>query len=183
MAHQDYVSRKTNKKSNPYKKDKKAPQPVANNKLKIVAVITLLAIAAFAYGLWKIKSDTASAPEIKAQQTTPTTTVTLPEPPKEKWDYPEQLKTKEVEEGEYEVKERGPYKLQCGSFRTKKQAQVLKANIAFAGLESAIKSAKGSSSIWYQVYLGPYARKRGAEKDKHRLRSNNINHCQVLFWK
>ncbi|MGB1199280.1 MAG: SPOR domain-containing protein [Thalassotalea sp.] len=181
MAPQDYVSRKKNKKNNPYKANNQAPQPTDSKKLKAITIITILAIAAFAYGLSKINNTAEVAIEQKKSIAPKKTT--LPEPPKEKWDYPEQLKTKEVEEGEYEVKERGPYKLQCGSFRTKKQAQVLKANIAFVGLESLIKTAKGSSSIWYQVYLGPYARKRGAEKDKHRLRSNNINYCQVLLWK
>ncbi|GAA5132429.1 SPOR domain-containing protein [Thalassotalea piscium] len=184
MAHQDYVSRKTNKKNNPYKSNKQAPQQNGSAKLKVIAVITVCAIIAFIYGLWKIDSATETTLPVKEKEVpviTPKTT--LPAPPKEKWDYPEKLKTKEVEEGQYEVETKGPYKLQCGSFRTQKQAEVLKANIAFVGLESYIRQAKGSNSTWYQVYLGPYPRKRGAEKDKHRLRSNNINYCQVLLWK
>ena len=147
----------------------------------MVVIITLIALIGFAYVLWKI-NDTAKTPtEIETHTTAPKTT--LPEPPKEKWDYLEKLKTKEVEEGQYEVEERGPYKLQCGSFRTQKQAEVLRAQIAFVGLESLIRKAPGTSSTWYQVYLGPYAKKRNAEKDKHRLRTNNVNRCQVLLWK
>ncbi|XQW84691.1 SPOR domain-containing protein [Thalassotalea piscium] len=181
MAHQDYVSRKTNKKNNPYKKNKQPPQQHGSGKLKLVIAITVIAIMAFAYFLWQI--DTNVEPTVTPETQTVTPKTTLPEPPKEKWDYPEKLKTKEVEEGQYEIEKKGPYKLQCGSFRTQKQAEVLKANIAFVGLESHIKKAKGSSSTWFQVYLGPYSRKRGAEKDKHRLRSNNINYCQILLWK
>ncbi|WP_448567257.1 SPOR domain-containing protein [Thalassotalea ganghwensis] len=186
MAHQDYVSRKANKKHNPYKAKNEPSSPVLSLKLKAVITITLCAILAFAYGLWKLndKSEQGVQPSQAENKTVTTATKTqLPEPPKEKWEYLEQLKTKEVEEGQYEVETKGPYKLQCGSFKTMKQAEVLKANIAFAGLESSIKVVQGTSSTWHQVYLGPYSRKRAAEKDKHRLRSNRINYCQILLWK
>lgn len=181
MAHQDYVSRKTSKKNNPYKNNKPAPQQNGSTKLKAVIIITLIAVIAFAYGLWQINNSAETPAKVETLTATPK--ASLPEPPKAKWDYPEKLKTKEVEEGQYEVENKGPYKLQCGSFRTQKQAEVLKANIAFAGLESLIKTAKSSTSTWYQVYLGPYPRKRSAEKDKHKLRSNKINYCQILLWK
>ena len=106
----------------------------------------------------------------------------MPAPPKEKWAYIEKLKSREVEEGQYEVKTKGPYKMQCGSFRTKKQAEVMKATIAFSGLSAKISSAKGSNGTWYKVFLGPYAKKRQAEKDKHKLSSNNISTCQIWNW-
>ncbi|WP_440875033.1 SPOR domain-containing protein [Thalassotalea sp. PLHSN55] len=185
MAHQDYVSRSSKKKSNPYKKKPAEQSNGIPLKLKLIIVITLIAGSAFGYFLWEIKdtqpSETATP---AAEQTTKTAEkAKLPEPPKEKWAYRKELAEKEIEVGQYQVENKGPYKMQCGSFRTRKQAEVLKANIAFAGLESFIRAAEGSSSTWYQVRLGPYARKRLAEADKHKLKNNNVNHCQISLWR
>jgi len=185
MAHQDYVSRSkvSKKKNNPYK-NKPASVPTGiSTKVKLLAGFLIVALSAFTYFLWSIKDI---EPPI---QTTPNKTNTakqksneLPTPPEEKWQYMEQLKTKEVDEGEYTVKEQGPYKMQCGSFKTRKQAEVMRATIAFSGLSSQVSSAKGTSGTWYKVFLGPYQQKRAAEKDKHKLKSNNINTCQIWLW-
>ncbi len=72
--------------------------------------------------------------------------------------------------------------MQCGSFKTLKQAEVLKANIAFAGLSAQISAPVGTNSTYYKVYLGPYEKKRDAEKDKHKLKRNKINYCQIWLW-
>ena len=84
--------------------------------------------------------------------------------------------------GKYEVKEKGPYKMQCGSFKTEKQANMLKANIAFSGLESTIKTVTGKNGTWHKVFLGPYKRKRKAEKDRHLLKRNKIYGCEIWGW-
>lgn len=183
MAHQDYISRSQNKSSSPYKNKPEEPKSSISLKVKLIFIFTLCIVIAFGYGLWVIK-DAEPQPEKPATQQTKSKSLTsLPVPPKEKWTYLEKLENKEVEEGQYEVKDRGPYKMQCGSFKTEKQAEVLKANIAFSGLESQISKAKGQTSTYYKVFLGPYARKRQAEKDKHKLKNNNINGCQIWLWK
>lgn len=185
MAPQDYVSRKPNKKNNsPYKSD--APQaPAMSLKNKVILAITVFFAAAFGYGLWKLNQTPAQAPIIIEQPkaTTKQSEVSLPEPPKEKWDYMKELETKEVEVGEYEVTNKGPYQMQCGSFRTREQAEVLKAKIAFAGITSQVRETKGKNGIWHKVILGPYERKRLAEKDKHLLKNNNVNYCQIWLWR
>lgn len=192
MAHQDYVSRprSTSKKKNPYKKKPapKKPQGVGL-KVKLIGLITIVLISLGAYFLWTIK-DVASNAETGTKTTTPQAEQTsnedesrLPAPPQEKWTYVDELKTKEVEVGEYEVKSGGPYQMQCGSFKTQGQADTLKATIAFTGIESQVRKVKGTSGIWYKVILGPYERKRSAEKDKHKLSRNNVNHCQIWSWR
>lgn len=185
MTHQDYISRSKakNKKNNPYKKgadNASAGMPI---KVKLIGLFTLIAIAGFTYFLWSIKDNTST--ELATPQKTVTTKSgqTLPSPPEEKWAYVKELENKEVEVGEYEVTNKGPYKMQCGSFKTYEQADVLKAQIAFTGLEAQISAAKGSTGTWYKVFLGPYPRKRLAEKDKHKLKNNNVNHCQIWLWK
>lgn len=188
MAHQDYVSRSSNKKNSPYKsKQSTGSSPDEAGlpfKVKLIGLFTLVAIIIFSYFLWTIKDNqpTNNATN-KTTDVKKMASAELPAPPKEKWTYVDGLKSKEVEVGEYEVKQAGPYAMQCGSFRSQKQAEVLKANIAFNGIASKIHKVKGKSGIWFKVVLGPYERKRQAEKDKNKLKSNKIHYCQIWLWK
>jgi cell division protein FtsN len=190
MANQDYVSRAPTKKKTNTRNSKKTTKNAYKMPLKskLVSLILIILISGFAYGLWSLKTD----PITKTPLIEPVKTTTeiktkkkadeLPELPKEKWTYVKDLATKEIEVGKYEVKEKGPYKMQCGSFRTAKQAETLKARIAFSGLEAQVKSVTGTSGLWHKVFLGPYPRKRQAEKHKHKLKRNNINGCQIWGW-
>ena len=80
------------------------------------------------------------------------------------------------------MEEKGPYKMQCGSFRKRSQAEAMKAQIAFSGLVAKVSESSGKNGIWYKVALGPYPRKRMAEADKHKLKRNNITTCQIWLW-
>lgn len=185
MANNDYVSRKrpANKKNSPYKK-KPTQATGLSLKAKLITTITLLAIGGFSYGLWFLKSQPAPEPTVAPViQTKPEVNKpALPKPPKEVWSYRKELETKEIEVGEYEVKKKGPYKLQCGAFRGSERAERLKAQMAFIGLEAKVKITNGKNGTIYSVYTGPYSKKRSAEKDKHKLRSNKINYCRILPW-
>lgn len=187
MAHQDYVSRPRNTKKSPYKKGTSDQPAGVSLKVKLVGLFTLVVISGFIYLLWSLKSNDTTTPieekvTIQAEETIKDKT-TLPEPPKEKWAYRKELEEKKIEVGQYDVKQGGPYKMQCGSFKTLKQAEVLKANIAFAGLSAQVGKSVGTKATYYKVYLGPYAKKRDAEKDKHKLKRNKINYCQIWLWK
>jgi cell division protein FtsN len=191
MANQDYVSRAPAKK----KKNNRHGKQTANNasaiplKAKLVSLLLLILITAFSYGLWSLKTDPSTKTplvepvKITKEKKSLNKTNELPKPPKEKWTYVKDLETKEIEVGEYKVEAKGPYKMQCGSFKTQKQAETLKARIAFSGLEAQIKSVAGKNGTWHKVFLGPYPRKRLAEKDKHKLKRNNINYCQIWLWR
>ena len=185
MAHQDYVSRSRakNKKQSPYKKNEQ-PAQGKPTKVKLIAAFLIIAIPSFGYMLWSIK-DKQPEPIVETKIVKPKKTTELPELPElpeEKWTYVDDLKSKEVEVGEYKVTQKGPYKMQCGSFRTRKQAESLKAKIAFTGLEAQVSKATGTSSVWYKVYLGPYPKKREAEKDKHKLKNNSVHGCKIWGW-
>ena len=186
MAHQDYVSRSRapSKKNSPYrKKPADVPQGV-QLKVKLIGIFTLVSLVLFGYFLWSIKDKQAQVNNTPEQKTIAAANENaLPEPPKEKWAYMKELKTKEVEEGQYEVTNKGPYQMQCGSFKTQRQAEVLKAKIAFTGIASTIRETAGKNGTWYKVILGPYTKKRDAEKDKHKLKNNSVNYCQIWLWR
>lgn len=185
MAHQDYVSRPRSGKKSPYKKEATELPKGLPLKVKLIGLLTLCIIGGFTYLLWSIKDNDPASIEKSTitVEEKKKTKATLPTPPKEKWAYRKELTDKKIEEGQYEVKQGGPYKMQCGSFKTIKQAEVLKANIAFAGLSAQVKKSVGTKATYYKVYLGPYAKKRDAEKDKHKLKRNKINYCQIWLWK
>ena len=186
MSNQDYISRKPskNKKNSPYNPKSAEPAPKLAVKAKLIGILVIVLLAAFTYGLWFLKtSPITKAPIQPKSQITIQKEQALPKPPKEKWTYVENLKTKEIEVGQYEIKKNGPYKMQCGSFKTSTQAESLKAKIAFVGIESKIQTAQGKNHKWYKVVLGPYERKRVAEQNKHKLRKNKINGCQIWLWK
>lgn len=104
----------------------------------------------------------------------------LPEKPQPKWQYEESLSTKEVVvDIPEEEKNTRPYQMQCGSFKRKNDAESLKARIAFQGLNSTVKK----TGSWYRVILGPYDRKRVAEKERHKLQRAKINGCQIWYWR
>lgn len=62
--------------------------------------------------------------------------------------------------------------VQCGSFKNLEQAESIKANLAFAGLESRISS----TDDWHRVVLGPY-NKETAEKIRDRAKSVGVSGC------
>ena len=185
MSNQDYISRTPpkKKKNSPYTKKTAKQTAKLPVKIKLVGILVIIFLSAFAYGLWFLKTDsTTKSPTLKTPPVSAIKEEKLPKPPEEKWTYVENLKTKKVEVGQYEIKDGGPYKMQCASFKTNGQAESLKAKMAFIGVESKIQIAQGKSHTWYKVVLGPYSRKREAEKDKHKLKNNKINGCQIWLW-
>jgi cell division protein FtsN len=177
MAQKDYVARGRSKNQAP-------PEPKASLPW-LGIIITLTLIAGFSYFLWSIKgtapentsNDGESIEQAQSEKDT------LPEIPEEEWEFIKSLPEYIVE---IDQKEQGQSTvrrlIQCGSFRKNEQAQELKANIAFQGLEAQVRASKGTSGLWYRVILGPYDSKRVAEKDRHTLQRAKINGCKIWNW-
>lgn len=66
--------------------------------------------------------------------------------------------------------------VQCGSFKAVDQAESIRAQLAFEGIESRITTGGG----WNRVVLGPYSGKAAADKALQRLKSAGQSGCIPL---
>ncbi len=67
------------------------------------------------------------------------------------------------------------YVLQVGSFQNISDAEKLKANLAFLGLEANIQHVTINKQEWHRVRTGPYQGKQQLYQNQHLLKKNNIN--------
>lgn len=196
MTNRDYANRKPKKRAPQKRGARKAAPPARRLPIVLLLIVVLVAIAGFGYFLWNIKDSSTSdqaetgSTETKASQvetkaaTKPKPQGDLPPKPKEEWTYLEELKNKkvEVELPQTDNKPKRPYLMQCGSFRTESQANKRKAVIAFQGLEAQVRKSIGSKGTWYRVVMGPYDRKRIAERHRHVLQKVGLNDCKIWYW-
>lgn len=68
--------------------------------------------------------------------------------------------------------------LQVGSFKSTGEADSLKAELAFLGLEAKIKSAVVNDDTWHRVQVGPFASNSDLSRAKNLLLENNIRYMQ-----
>ncbi|NOQ88776.1 MAG: hypothetical protein GQ550_07615 [Gammaproteobacteria bacterium] len=66
------------------------------------------------------------------------------------------------------------YVLQVGSFQNLNDAEKLKANLAFLGLEANIQHVTVNRQAWHRVRTGPYKDKRQLYKNQKLLKQNDI---------
>jgi cell division protein FtsN len=70
------------------------------------------------------------------------------------------------------------FTLQAGSFRSASDADSLKAQLAFLGLEANVNSAYVNGSTWHRVVLGPFASNSKISRAKNLLLENGIKYVQ-----
>jgi cell division protein FtsN len=69
----------------------------------------------------------------------------------------------------------GTYYLQAGSFRLPEEADKMKANLAFLGLESSIQTvAINGADTWHRVRIGPFSDLADLNEARRRLLENKI---------
>jgi cell division protein FtsN len=67
------------------------------------------------------------------------------------------------------------YILQVGSFQNIGDAEKLKANLAFLGLEADIQHVTVNNQSWHRVRTGPYRDKQQLYLNQKTLKQNNID--------
>ncbi|WP_071604268.1 cell division protein FtsN [Dickeya poaceiphila] len=116
--------------------------------------------------------------------TTPTQTAQKPaqaEPRKEVAKTEAPAAAKETAKTENTKPEKKPEKeqrwmVQCGSFKTAEPAESVRAELAFAGVESRITSSGG----WHRIMLGPYNSRTVADKMAQKLKGMGQSNCIPL---
>ena len=68
--------------------------------------------------------------------------------------------------------------LQVGSFQSTDEADGLKAQLAFLGLEAKVKAAVVNDETWHRVQLGPFASETSLSRAKNLLIENKIKYMQ-----
>jgi cell division protein FtsN len=95
--------------------------------------------------------------------------------PEQEVEIPEtEIKIRKSEEKQGKAKP-GSYVLQVGSFRTFKDADRLKAELAMLGIHSKIETAKLDNSTWNRVKIGPYTSMTAVDVVRKRLRLQRID--------
>jgi cell division protein FtsN len=72
----------------------------------------------------------------------------------------------------------GKVALQVGSFKSNEEAESLKAQLAFLGLEARIQSAVVNSVTWHRVNVGPFEGNSALSRTKNLLLENKIQYLQ-----
>jgi cell division protein FtsN len=67
------------------------------------------------------------------------------------------------------------YILQVGSFQNPADAEKLKANLAFLGLQAEVQKVRINGQNWHRVRTGPYADRKQLFRNKQLLSNNGIN--------
>ncbi|WCG83302.1 cell division protein FtsN [Pectobacterium sp. A5351] len=91
-----------------------------------------------------------------------------------KQEAPKQQPVKQTEAPKVEKTQR--WAIQCGSFKTLDPAESVRAQLAFAGIESRITSNGG----WNRIMLGPYNNRAAADSMIQRLKSAGASNCIPL---
>ena len=68
--------------------------------------------------------------------------------------------------------------LQVGSFHSAAEADSLKAQLAFLGLEANVEAAVVNDETWHRVQLGPFASETSLSRAKNLLIENRIKYMQ-----
>lgn len=192
MSQRDYVSRgRAPQKKKSHTKSKAKPSTsrgvarTAEDKRVpwFLVVVVVAVLLGFAYFLWSIKDNATPDNSLPSETVAAQPEDELPELPEEEWEYIKTLPGYEVEiDMQQQEKSDKRYLMQCASFKTRAQADEMRANIAFQGFEAQIRRSNGDNGEWFRVILGPFDAKRDAERAKHSLRKVNITTCQIWYW-
>ncbi len=68
--------------------------------------------------------------------------------------------------------------LQVGSFHSSGEADSMKAQLAFLGLQATVKSAVVNNQTWHRVQLGPFSSETKLSRAKNLLIQNDIKYMQ-----
>ncbi|TQI77887.1 cell division protein FtsN [Serratia fonticola] len=123
----------------------------------------------FNNGATQVQQPKPQVQQPKPQAVTPPVQTRQPEPKP-------QVKQQETAKQETKPEQKQKWMVQCGSFRATDQAESVRAQLAFEGIESRITTGGG----WNRVVLGPYSTRAAADKALARLKGIGMSSCIPL---
>ncbi|WP_279022900.1 cell division protein FtsN [Gibbsiella quercinecans] len=120
-------------------------------------------------------SNTTAAPAAPVQPAKPAP-APKPQPQPQPQPKPEAKQETAKQEKPEKPEQKQRWMVQCGSFRAADQAESVRAQLAFEGLESRITAGGG----WNRVVLGPYSSRATADKTLARLKGIGMSSCIPL---
>ncbi|MGR8934646.1 MAG: SPOR domain-containing protein [Gammaproteobacteria bacterium] len=156
-------------------------------------LLTVLLIASFAAFLIYLRSYTppSSAPAVAnrvvVKKSPPPKAEPTPRKPFEPtFDFYTILPEQEVVVSEPEIKTRAReesigknkdarYMIQAGSFRSRQDAEKVKAQLALMGIQANIETAQNGSTTWNRVKIGPLSKMAKVDAIRSRLHSKGID--------
>ncbi|MEH0834646.1 cell division protein FtsN [Pectobacterium cacticida] len=124
------------------------------------------------------RSQVTIKPPAQAVQPPPTVTsqpaARAPVIPKPETPRPQPQPAKQPQTAKAEKNQR--WAIQCGSFKTINPAESVRAQLAFAGIESRITSNGG----WNRIMLGPYSSRAAVDNMIQRLKGAGVSNCIPL---
>jgi cell division protein FtsN len=81
-----------------------------------------------------------------------------------------------TQEGVKQVEQPGTYLLQAGSFRSRQQADQLRARLALLGLETSVQAVTvDATQTWHRVRVGPFHNLRDLNNARALLKRNGVD--------
>lgn len=88
----------------------------------------------------------------------------------------EELQGEPTKAGVKQVEQPGTYLLQAGSFRSRQQADQLRARLGLLGLETSVQTVKvDDKQAWHRVRVGPFSNLDELNDVRVLLRNNGID--------
>jgi Cell division protein len=198
VVQRDYVRKKSRSKKN---NSRNKP----NLMIFLAIIIVILFSAILYYVVNNKPTQPPKKPVERPKVKTESPAAILPEKPQERWTYLKELETPNASgNSNLETIERqqildsfmnntpatttsttsptiltntdnSNWLLQCGAFKDKTNADILKASLAMTGISGKISS----SQQLYRVIVGPYSNKGDAQKVLSTLKTNGINNCII----
>lgn len=69
--------------------------------------------------------------------------------------------------------------LQVGSFRSRSEADEMRARLLLLGLNAGLESTAGPGEVWHRVMIGPFDSPAGLAQARARLQANGVDHIPV----
>jgi cell division protein FtsN len=88
----------------------------------------------------------------------------------------EDIQGEAMTEGVKQVEKPGTYLLQAGSFRSREQADQLRARLGLLGLETSVQTVNvDNSQAWHRVRVGPFSNLQDLNDARALLRKNGVD--------